>query len=56
MYRIVLFDQRGCGESTPPSDLTDNTTQHLVADIDKIRKHLEIGDKWHVFGGSWGER
>ncbi|KAM0754541.1 proline iminopeptidase [Meredithblackwellia eburnea MCA 4105] len=53
-YRIVLFDQRGSGKSTPPSSLVDNTTQHLIDDIEKIREHLQIGDKWHVFGGSWG--
>ncbi|SGY47913.1 BQ5605_C001g00590 [Microbotryum silenes-dioicae] len=53
-YRIVLFDQRGCGESTPPSCLKDNTTQHLIEDIETIRKHLGVGESWHVFGGSWG--
>lgn len=52
-YRIVLFDQRGCGNSTPHADLRDNTTWHLIDDIEKLRKHLEI-DKWIVFGGSWG--
>lgn len=52
-YRIVLFDQRGAGRSTPFADLTDNTTWHLVADIEKIREHLEI-ERWVVFGGSWG--
>ena len=52
-YRIVLFDQRGAGQSTPFADLTDNTTWHLVADIEKIREHLGIGH-WVVFGGSWG--
>ncbi|MGO4703309.1 prolyl aminopeptidase [Dyella sp. 2RAB6] len=53
VYRIVLFDQRGCGKSTPHAELTDNTTWHLVADIERIREHLEI-DRWQVFGGSWG--
>ena len=52
-YRIVLFDQRGCGKSTPHAELTDNTTWHLVADIERIREHLGI-DRWQVFGGSWG--
>ncbi|KAG0148904.1 hypothetical protein CROQUDRAFT_669596 [Cronartium quercuum f. sp. fusiforme G11] len=53
IYRIVLFDQRGAGKSTPPACLEDNTTWHLVSDIEKIREHLQI-DKWVVFGGSWG--
>lgn len=52
-YRIVLFDQRGCGKSTPHAELTDNTTQDLVADIEQIREHLGI-ERWLVFGGSWG--
>lgn len=56
-YRIVLFDQRGCGNSTPHiadgADLSVNTTQHLVADIEALRLHLSI-DRWLVFGGSWG--
>ena len=52
-YRIVLFDQRGCGQSTPFAELTDNTTAHLVADIEAIREHLGI-KRWVVFGGSWG--
>lgn len=52
-YHIVLFDQRGCGRSTPFAELTDNTTAHLVADIEAIREHLGI-DRWVVFGGSWG--
>ncbi len=52
-YRIVLFDQRGCGRSKPHGELTDNTTDHLVADIELIRNHLNI-DTWHIFGGSWG--
>ena len=52
-YRVVLFDQRGAGRSTPHADLTDNTTAHLVGDIEKIREELRI-DQWLVFGGSWG--
>ena len=52
-YRIVLFDQRGSGQSSPHAELRDNTTWHLVADIEKLREHLNI-DRWVVFGGSWG--
>jgi len=52
-YRIVVFDQRGCGQSTPHASLEDNTTPHLVADTEAIREHLGI-DQWQVFGGSWG--
>jgi proline iminopeptidase len=52
-FRIIVFDQRGCGESTPAGCIEENTTQHLVDDIEKIRNHLQI-DKWHVVGGSWG--
>jgi proline iminopeptidase len=52
-YRIVLFDQRGCGKSTPHASLVDNTTWHLVADIETLRGHLGI-ESWVVFGGSWG--
>ncbi|MCP5478742.1 MAG: prolyl aminopeptidase [Rhodanobacteraceae bacterium] len=52
-YRIILFDQRGSGRSTPHADLTDNTTWDLVADIERLREHLGI-DRWQVFGGSWG--
>jgi proline iminopeptidase len=52
-YRIVLFDQRGAGRSTPFADLTDNTTWHLVDDIEAIREHCGI-ERWVVFGGSWG--
>jgi proline iminopeptidase len=52
-WRIVLFDQRGCGRSTPHAELTDNTTWHLVSDIEQLRQHLQI-DRWVVFGGSWG--
>ena len=52
-WRIIVFDQRGCGQSTPHAELQENTTWDLIADIEKIRQHLEI-DKWVVFGGSWG--
>ncbi|MCZ4067212.1 prolyl aminopeptidase [Microbacterium sp. H37-C3] len=57
-YRIILFDQRGCGKSTPhasdpAADLRYNTTWHLVADIELLRRNLGI-DRWQVFGGSWG--
>jgi proline iminopeptidase len=58
VYRVVLFDQRNCGRSTPPAsepvvDLSANTTQHLVADIERLREHLGI-ERWLVWGGSWG--
>src|SRR5258706_2556510 len=52
-YRIVLFDQRGCGKSRPHASLEDNTTWHLVSDIEQLRLHLGI-ERWQVFGGSWG--
>lgn len=52
-YRIILFDQRGCGRSTPHAELRDNTTWDLVADIERLREHLRI-EHWQVFGGSWG--
>lgn len=52
-YRIVLFEQRGSGQSTPHANLEDNTTWHLVEDIEKLREHLSI-ESWQVFGGSWG--
>ncbi|WP_313178333.1 prolyl aminopeptidase [Stenotrophomonas sp.] len=52
-YRIVLIDQRGCGRSTPFGELHDNTTAHLVEDIERVRAHLGI-ERWLVFGGSWG--
>lgn len=52
-YRIVLFDQRGSGRSKPYAELQDNTTDALVADIEKLRQHLQIKN-WLVFGGSWG--
>ncbi len=58
VYRVVLFDQRGCGRSTPHAsgpgiDLASNTTQHLVADIELLRQHLHL-ERWLVLGGSWG--
>jgi proline iminopeptidase len=53
VWRVILFEQRGCGRSTPFGELRENTTFDLVADIEKIRAHLGIKD-WHVFGGSWG--
>ncbi|APU15637.1 MULTISPECIES: prolyl aminopeptidase [Actinoalloteichus] len=57
-YRVVLFDQRGCGQSTPhasdpATDMSVNTTDHLVADMERLREHLGI-DRWLLFGGSWG--
>jgi proline iminopeptidase len=52
-HRAVLFDQRGSGRSRPFASLVDNTTWHLVADIERLREHLGI-DRWLVFGGSWG--
>ncbi|ETL79374.1 prolyl aminopeptidase, variant 1, partial [Phytophthora nicotianae] len=53
VYRIILLDQRGSGRSKPHASLEDNTTWHLVEDMEKLRRHLGI-DKWQVFGGSWG--
>ena len=52
-YRVVTFDQRGCGGSTPHAELHANTTAHLLDDIERIREHLDI-ERWLVFGGSWG--
>ena len=52
-YRIVLFDQRGAGRSTPLGELSNNTTADLVADIERLRRHLGV-QRWVVFGGSWG--
>jgi len=52
-YRIVVFDQRGCGRSRPHASLEDNTTWHLVADMEQLRTLLGI-ERWLVFGGSWG--
>lgn len=58
IYRLVLFDQRGCGRSTPHAsapdiDLTTNNTWSLVADVERLRQHLGI-ERWLVLGGSWG--
>ena len=60
-YRVILFDQRGCGKSTPSAGdddataaLTDNTTSHLIDDVLHLRRELNIHGKMHVFGGSWG--
>jgi proline iminopeptidase len=52
-YRIVLYEQRGVGRSTPHAELTDNTTWHLVDDLERLRRHLGI-ERWHLSGGSWG--
>jgi len=52
-YRIVIFDQRGSGRSRPLGETQANTTQHLIADIERLREHLQI-EKWSLFGGSWG--
>ena len=52
-YRIVIYDQRGSGRSMPLGELKDNTTPHLVADIDALRRELDI-ERWLIFGGSWG--
>jgi proline iminopeptidase len=52
-YRIVIFDQRGAGRSTPLGETCDNDTRHLIADMEKLRIHLAV-DRWFVFGGSWG--
>jgi proline iminopeptidase len=53
LYDVMLFDQRGCGRSTPNASLDNNTTWHLVADIEKLREMMGV-DTWLVFGGSWG--
>lgn len=53
LYDVILFDQRGCGKSTPYASLENNTTWHLVSDIEKLREMIGV-DKWLVFGGSWG--
>jgi proline iminopeptidase len=53
VYRIVIYDQRGAGRSTPLGETSDNTLRHLVADIERLRIHLGI-ERWLVFGGSWG--
>lgn len=52
-YRLILFDQRGCGRSTPHASIENNTTWHLVSDMEQLRESLDIGE-WHLFGGSWG--
>ncbi len=52
-YRIVLFDQRGCGRSQPAGRVSENTTQDLIGDIERLRLHLNV-DQWLLFGGSWG--
>ncbi len=52
-YRIIIIDQRGAGRSTPLGSLENNTTDHLVEDLEVLRKHLSV-DRWHLFGGSWG--
>jgi proline iminopeptidase len=52
-YHIITFDQRGCGLSTPKGELTDNTSQYLIADLERIREHFSI-EQWLIFGGSWG--
>ena len=53
VYRIILFDQRGCGRSVPHAELEGNTTQALVSDMEAIREHLGV-ERWVLFGGSWG--
>jgi proline iminopeptidase len=53
-YKILVFDQRGCGKSTPYAGLEANTTWHLVEDIERLRTQVSKVDKWQVFGGSWG--
>ena len=52
-YRIIVFDQRGSGRSRPFAEVTNNTTQLLIQDMEKLRKHLNV-ERWLVFGGSWG--
>lgn len=52
-YRIIIFDQRGCGRSEPLGELRGNTPENILGDIELLRQHLRIG-KWHIFGGSWG--
>ncbi|MEM7651128.1 MAG: prolyl aminopeptidase [Pseudomonadota bacterium] len=52
-YRIIIFDQRGAGRSHPLGSIENNTTQHLVDDIERLREHLRV-ERWHLFGGSWG--
>ncbi|WP_046022136.1 prolyl aminopeptidase [Magnetospira sp. QH-2] len=52
-YRVILYDQRGCGRSRPHGEIRDNTTSHLVADLEQLRQYIGI-DQWMLFGGSWG--
>lgn len=52
-YRIIVYDQRGSGRSTPLGELHDNTTPHLIADLETLRRHVGV-ERWIVFGGSWG--
>lgn len=52
-YRVILVDQRGSGKSTPHAELQDNTTQHLIDDMERVRENTGV-DRWQVFGGSWG--
>jgi proline iminopeptidase len=52
-YRIVLFDQRGCGRSTPAGEIAHNSTAHLLADMERLRRELGV-ERWLLFGGSWG--
>lgn len=52
-YRIILLDQRGCGKSRPNASIENNTTWHLVEDMERLRRHLDI-ERWQLFGGSWG--
>jgi proline iminopeptidase len=52
-YRIIVYDQRGAGQSAPLGSITDNTTHHLIDDLERLREHLEI-ERWLLFGGSWG--
>ncbi len=52
-WKIILFDQRGCGKSKPAASIQDNTTAHLIADMELLRRHLNI-EEWTLFGGSWG--
>ena len=52
VYRIILFDQRGAGRSRPHAGLVNNTTRHLIDDMERIREHLDI-EQWVLFGGSW---
>jgi proline iminopeptidase len=52
-YRVILFDQRGCGQSLPAGEISENSSRHLVSDIENLRKHFRV-QRWHVFGASWG--